>query len=188
MVTATLADDGFRVPGGADPVLAARGLALDIDPSEGAYPSGLSAIARAAARLELLTGDRKLREAAVAAMELVAPLALPRPMSFGAALGVMSLLAAPERQLVVVAAGRDALGRREQDPDADLATIARAWRGGTVAVVTPEQAAAFAADGFALFEARTLQNGLSTAYLCENFVCRLPVTDATALRAALSPE
>ena len=199
LVTAALVDGGFAVPGGADPVLTARGLALDVDPSEGAYPSGLSAVARAAARLELLTGDRALRNAAVAAMELVAPLALPRPISFGAALGVMSLLAAPERQLVVVtadeaAAGRDAArGHAAGEAAAgstgagvDLATIARAWHGGTVAVVTLQQAAAFVAAGFALFEARTLQRGHPTAYLCENFVCRLPITDPAALRAALA--
>ena len=166
----------FRVPGGADPVLAAHGLALDVDPSEGAYPSGLSAIARAALRLELLTGERRFRAAAVAAMELVAPLAVQRPMSFGAALGVMSALAAPERQLVVVT----------DDRDAELASVARAWRGGTVALVAEAQAAEFAQSGFALFESRTLRGGMPTAYLCENFVCRLPVTSAVDLAHQLA--
>ncbi|MCU1470335.1 MAG: thioredoxin protein [Glaciihabitans sp.] len=194
LVTVALVDGSFAVPGGADPVLTARGLALDVDPSEGAYPSGLSTVARAAVRLELLTGDRALRNAAVTAMELLAPLALQRPISFGAALGVMSLLAVPERQLVVVtageaAAGWDAVGGNPVGAAGagdDLATIARAWREGTVAVVTLPQAAAFVAAGFALFEARTLQRGSPTAYLCENFVCRLPITDPAVLRAALA--
>jgi len=163
---------GFGVPGGADPVLAEHGLALEIDPSEGAYPSGLSAIARVAARLELMTGDRGLRVAAVTAMEFLAPIAAPRPMSFGAALGVMSGLSAPVRQLVVVT----------DDPDAALAKTARAWTqpGGLTTVVTPRQAEAFAAAGFELYESRGLKDNLPTAYLCEDFLCRLPVTDVTA--------
>ncbi|MEY2847393.1 MAG: hypothetical protein RI885_58, partial [Actinomycetota bacterium] len=30
------------------------------------------------------------------------------------------------------------------------------------------------------------QGGLATAYLCRDFVCRLPVTDAAELRSSLS--
>jgi uncharacterized protein YyaL (SSP411 family) len=175
LVAACVTADGFAVPGGADPVLTAHGLALDQDPSEGAYPSGLSAISLAAVRLELLTGDRQPRAAAVATMEGVAPLALPRPISFGAALGVMSLLAAPERQLVVVT----------PDRDGGLAVLARGWRGGTVAVVTPSQALEWSSAGFELFDSRTAIGDLPTAYFCENFVCRLPVTTAADLAALL---
>ncbi|HEY4268976.1 MAG TPA: thioredoxin domain-containing protein [Galbitalea sp.] len=176
LVEACVSDDGFAVAGGADPVLEAHGLALDQDPSEGAYPSGLSAIARAAVRLERLgavSGDSS--SAAIATMERVAPLALPRPVSFGASLGVMSLLASPERQLVVVT----------PEQDGPLALVARGWRGGTVAVVSDGQATAFADAGFELFEARGSQGGRATAYLCEHFVCQLPVTDAADLAALL---
>ncbi|MCU1551308.1 MAG: hypothetical protein JWR36_1868 [Glaciihabitans sp.] len=167
----------FGVPGGADPVLAQRGLALDVDASEGAYPSGLSAMAGAAAKLALLTGDRVLDLAAISAMEFAAPLALPRPISFGAALGVMSRLAAPARQLVVVT----------EEPDDALASQARAWPEGVglATVVTPGQAQAFAAAGFELYESRGLKNGLATAYLCEDFVCKLPVTSVEELTALL---
>ena len=167
----------FGVPGGADPVLAAHGLALDVDPSEGAYPSGLSAMARAAARLSLLTGDRGMLDAATSAMAFVAPLAMQRPISFGAALGVMSHLAAPARQLVVVT----------EDPDGALASLARAWSapGAIAIVVTPSQAIAFGSEGFELFEARGPKDGLATAYLCEDFVCALPVTTAAELAALL---
>jgi hypothetical protein len=181
LVTATLTGTGtgsgstagFAAPGGPDPVLAAHGLALEVDPSEGAYPSGLSAVARAAARLASLGGGGTLRAAASGAMGVVAPLAVQRPMSFGASLGVMSLVAAPARELVVVT----------DDPDAELASVARAWRGGVVAVVTAAQAGEFAASGFELFEGRDARGGEPTAYLCENFVCQLPVTDPATLRA-----
>jgi uncharacterized protein YyaL (SSP411 family) len=174
---------GFAAPGGADPVLAAHGLALEVDPSEGAYPSGLSSIARAAMRLELLggdrvTGDRALLDSARTALRFLAPLAVPRPVSFGAALAALSRFASSSRQLVVVT----------DNPGAALAVIARGWSapGGLATVVSPRQAEAFAAAGFELYESRGMRNGLPTAYLCEDFVCALPLTDATALTAALA--
>jgi uncharacterized protein len=172
LVRAAHTSTGFTVPGGADPVLVEHGLAIADDPSEGAYPSGLSAISRAAVRLALLGADGKLWEAAESAMGPIGSLAVPRPVSFGAALGVLSLLASPRRQLVVVSENRDD----------ELASIARSWSGGLTAVVTPVQAAEWAAAGFELFEARGLVADRATAYLCDNFVCQLPVTDAERLR------
>jgi uncharacterized protein len=170
----------FAAPGGPDPVLAAQGLVLENDPSEGAYPSGISSITRAAVRLDQLGSDGddggSLRAAAVDALRQIAPLTLQRPISFGAALGVMSLLAEPLRQLVVVT----------ESADAELELLARTWRGGVVAVVTPDQSRAFAGAGFGLFEGRLAAGGRATAYLCEDFVCQLPVTEVAQLRALLA--
>jgi uncharacterized protein YyaL (SSP411 family) len=176
LVTSTMTARGYAVPGGADPVLVSRGLALENDPSEGAYPSGISAIARAAVRLDRLGAGGALREAALEALGPVAPLAIPRPISFGAALGVMSGLSESARQLVVVT----------EDADAALVSLARSWSGGVVAVVTSAQALAFARAGFELFEARDTTEGRATAYLCENFVCQLPVTEPAALAGLLA--
>ncbi len=169
LVEATLVGGAFVVPGGADPVLAAQGLVLASDPSEGAYPSGLSALADAANRLHLLTGDSTYREASMRALESVAALAVPRPISFGAALTVMSELASPVTQLVIVS----------EDADSELAAIARRRHvsGGMSTVVTRAQSAAFEAAGFELFAGRAREG----AWFCEDFVCRLPVTTAAAL-------
>ncbi|GAB2468282.1 thioredoxin domain-containing protein [Conyzicola lurida] len=170
----------FTVPGGADPVLAAHGLALASDPSEGAYPSGISAMAAAAQRLYSLTADPRYLAAATDAMAGFAPLAVQRPIAFGAALGVMSALGAESSQLVVVT------GTRSHDGE-DVASVARAWQrsGAVVGVVTAEQALVFADAGFELFEGRVSRDGLATAYLCRDFVCALPVTDAASLLATL---
>ena len=178
LVAATMAGDAaarFVVPAGFDPVLVASGLALANDPSEGAYPSGLSSISRAGLRLDQL-GFPGLRDAVVAALEPVAPLALERPISFGATLGVLSLLAASRQQLVVVT----------DDPGDDLASVARTWRGGVVAVVTPRQASAFADAGFELFEGRGLVQGEAAAYFCEDFICQLPVASVSQLEQLLA--
>ena len=163
----------FGVPGGADPVLVARGLAMEVDPSEGAYPSGLSAMAAAALDLYLLTGHTPYRDASVSAMELLGPLALRRPIGFGGALAGASALAVPAGQLVVVT----------DDADAATTSVARRWlrSGAVTAVVTRAQAAAFADAGFELFEGRQRE----AAYLCHDFVCRLPLTDARELEAVI---
>ena len=108
-------------------------------------------------------------------MERFAPLAVQRPIAFGAALGVMVRLATEPSQLVVV--GDDAEA---------VSSVARHWQqtGAVTAVVTPDQAMAFAEAGFELFEGRTSQGG-ATAYYCRDFVCRLPVSDAESLRELL---
>ncbi|MDP3208280.1 MAG: thioredoxin domain-containing protein, partial [Rhodoglobus sp.] len=99
-----------------------------------------------------------------------------QPIAYGAALSVLSALAEPVRQLVVVAEG---------GADAATVALARTWRRGIAAVVTPEQAEQWTAAGFELFEERATTAGVATAYLCEDFVCRLPITSATELASAL---
>ncbi|MCU1513707.1 MAG: hypothetical protein JWO10_797, partial [Microbacteriaceae bacterium] len=166
----------FAVRGGPDPVLAARGLALEVDPSEGAYPSGLSSMATAAYRLYLLTAHAPYREAAVRAMQVVADLAAARPTAFGASLALMTDLAEPVVQLVVVSGQRSGAA----------ASVARSrLRAGVVCtVVTPAQVAEFIAAGFELFAGREVE----AAYLCRDFVCRLPITDAAELALALDDQ
>lgn len=176
MAARTLVDDSlaaaspsgiepFGVPGGPDPVLASQGLAVEADPSDGAHPSGLSAMAGAAQALFLLTAHEPYRAAARAAMARVAEAAQRHPVSFGAALTVMARLADPVTHLVVVGGG-------------ELAAFARP-RGGIV--VSAEQSRAWASAGFELFEGRTAE----AAYLCEDFVCRLPVGSVRELAALL---
>lgn len=167
----------FGVPEGGDPVLVSNGIALEVDPSEGAYPSGLSANARASYRLHLLSGEATFLESTTKAMELLAPMAVKQPVSFGAALSVMSALEAGPTQLVVIS---DAA-------DAELASVARNWdrSGGVVSVVTGQQADELAEQGFELFEGRAQQGGAPTAYLCENFTCRMPVTQPAELESLL---
>lgn len=163
----------FETPGGGDPVLQSTGLAVRVDPSEGAYPSGLSSMSRAAHTLYLMTGERRYERAAREGMRLVAAQALQVPSAFGTALALMSELAGEVEQLVVVLPEGAASG--------DLVDAARRHPAPLVAIATESRAAELAGDGFELFGGRTTRDGLPTAYLCRDFVCRLPVTDAAAL-------
>ena len=163
----------FVVPGGGDPVLLSLGIALENDPSEGAYPSGLSSLARACTSLYLVTGHLRYRQAAERVIHQLMPVAAPRPVSFGATLAVASALTQPIEQLVVVS----------DDSHSPLAAMARSlFRSGAIStVLTPAQAAAFADAGFELFEGRQRE----AAYLCRSFVCRMPFDDASELAEAL---
>jgi uncharacterized protein YyaL (SSP411 family) len=161
-----------------DPVLAAQGIVVGIDQTDGALPSGPSAMAKACHTLYLLTAESRYRDAASRQIASVAPLAQQQPLAFGTALEVAAALQAPVRQLVVVS----------DDPGSALAAHARTsgagFAAGSVAsVVSTAQAAAFAAAGFELYEGRHTINGLPTAYECTDFVCRLPVTSVEALDA-----
>ncbi len=169
-------DGAIAAPAGPDPVLAARGLATEGDPGDGAIPSGRSLLADAALLLAALTGEDAHRRIAEAAVAPALSYAAGQPSAFGAALAVASRLAEPLRQLVIVA----------PDRAGDLGSASRGWRGGVRAVVAPEQAQAFAGEGFELFAARGARNGLATAYSCEHFVCALPVTTAEELTSLLA--
>ncbi|UKF29866.1 thioredoxin domain-containing protein [Clavibacter phaseoli] len=171
---------GFRVPTGADPVLAGFGLDLAADPSEGAYPSGLTAASSAARVLGRLTADPRYERAARAALATVAAGGVTRPIAFGGALEQAVALEAAGRQLVVVLPdGADAAG----DPLAELAR-GRIRPPDVALVVTETAARAWADAGFELLADRAAGSA-ATAYLCADFVCRLPVTTADALRAQL---
>jgi len=179
---------GFEVvaPGGGDPVLATRGLAVDADRTEGATPSGAALLADAAARLAALTATRDYRAVAERALAPSLAPALERPIAYGATLAVAARLAAPAPELVLVRPDA-ADASASADADAELLEVARTWArpSRTLAIVTERQAAAFAASGFELFADRVAP-GRTAAYLCEGFTCRLPTSDAAELASQLA--
>jgi len=175
-VDACLLDDAdprvVAAPSGGDPVLVSQGVALSSDPSEGAYPSGRSAVAAAALTLHQLTGEARYRSVAGRLVAEVAGSALDNPLAYGAAFGLLVELDAPLTQLVVVEpspADRadDGLARRAR-------SVVRP--GSVVAVLDEEALVAFEHAGFELFAGRSAPGRVPTAYLCRDFVCRLPVT------------
>jgi uncharacterized protein YyaL (SSP411 family) len=194
----------FVAPAGADPVLRAQGTALAADPSEGAYPSGVAATAVAALTLHRLTGDARWRRAAERAVAPAADAALDSPVAYGTTFSLLAELAAPSTQLLVVepsvlapTAVEPADGGGGADDPASVTAAAvdlgaRARRtlgpGVLVGVVDEDSAVALADAGFELFEGRTAVQGHATAYLCHDFVCRLPVTGVEELDRDLAEQ
>ncbi|WP_440709799.1 thioredoxin domain-containing protein [Herbiconiux sp. YIM B11900] len=176
--------------GSGDPVLRGQGLSAELDPSEGAYPSGRSAAASALVLLYGLTAERRYREAAAELLAPVRELAPTQPIAFGAALRVLTELARPATQLVLIEPDGAAEARPATPglPASEVSTgspvsattalrdYVRRQTTGLTARATESQARELAASGFELFEGRPAQHGLPTAYRCTDFVCRLPAT------------
>jgi uncharacterized protein YyaL (SSP411 family) len=172
LVDACVAPDGrITVPGGGDPVLSQQGIGAPDAASDADAPSGAAAVAEAAAALWMLGAGDGYRAVAERLVAAHTPAALAQPLAYGALLRVAATLAIAPRQVVVVTA----------DAQAPLAAAARGIRADVVSVVSPQQAAAWAAAGFQLFAEKVPRGDLPTAYDCRDFACRLPVTDPAGL-------
>jgi uncharacterized protein YyaL (SSP411 family) len=145
------------------------------DPADGPTPSGIAAAAGAAVTYGALAGSPRHRELGEGAVGSLARLVerAPRAAGWAAAVGE-ALLAGPLEVAVSGPAGPD----REA-----LAAAARASTspGAVVVVGEPD------ADGVPLLADRPLVGGRPAAYVCRGFVCSAPVTDVSALSAAMDP-
>ncbi|WP_448625395.1 thioredoxin domain-containing protein [Geodermatophilus sp. URMC 64] len=145
------------------------------DPTDGPTPAGVAAAAGAAVSYGALAGSPRHRELGEAALAGLARLVerAPRAAGWAAAVGE-ALLAGPLEVAVSGPAG----------PERDaLAAAARASTspGAVVVVGEPDT------PGVPLLADRPLVGGRPAAYVCRGFVCSAPVTDVSALSAAMAP-
>ncbi len=156
--------------------------ALVVRPKElydNAVPSGNSAAADVLQRLAHLTGEKRYERAAESALRLVRDQMAGAPTGFGQALSALDLHLGPVREVAVVG-----------DPEADDARALAAEV--TTKRFVPNHVLAVAAEGdrasqeaVELLRNRDMRNGMATAYVCERFVCQLPVTEPEALAEQL---
>ena len=142
------------------------------NPSDSAYPSGLSSLVHALSTYAAVTGSGRHRDAAEAALETVAVISEQVPRFAGWSLAAaQAMLDGPVEVALVGAPSqeRDALERR-----------ARRHPGAVVVV------AAEPTDEIPLLVGRFAVDGRPTAYVCRGFVCDRPVTTVADLEAALS--
>ena len=133
-------------------------------------PSGNSAAALGLLRLGALTGERSYELAAEGIFRLFTGPATRHPESFAHLLRAIDFHLAPIKEVALIG-----------DELAELATTVRTkfhphlvLAGGPEGSDTPE-----------LLAQRPAVSGLATAYVCENFACRQPVTNAGALAGLL---
>jgi hypothetical protein len=147
---------------------------------DGAEPAASSLAARNGLRLARMLGDAAFEERAGETMAAFAGQLRAMPTSMPAMLGALLLSMSKPRQIVIAGEPEDA--RTEA-----LAGVARE-------VATPETVLLYADGGAGqawlgerLEFIRTAGpvDGKSAAYVCENFACRLPVTDPEELRREL---
>jgi uncharacterized protein YyaL (SSP411 family) len=143
---------------------------------DNAVPGGNSAAAEVLIRLARYTGDAGYERAGLSALRLVRDAMVRAPAGFGHALCATDLYLGPTREVAIVGAADDPATRR-------LFDTVRRDRFVPNAVV----AIGSAADGdtVELLRDRPSRHDTATAYVCERFLCRAPVTDPAELAAQL---
>ncbi|MGW7046210.1 thioredoxin domain-containing protein [Streptomyces avermitilis] len=145
------------------------------DPTDNATPSGWSAAAGALLSYAAHTGAEPHRTAAERALGVVKALGPRAPRFVGWGLAVAEALLDGPREVAVVGPADDP-ATKTLHRTALLGTAP----GTVVAVGTP------GSDEFPLLADRPLVGGGPAAYVCRNFTCDAPTTDADRLRTALS--
>jgi len=157
------ADDergGFYLTPAHGERLVARQKVFDDNPT----PSGNSMLAFVLLRLARIYGDAELDRRAVDVFRLVRNALIRAPSAFGHALCALDLHFSPPRELAILG-----------PVDSDVARAALApLEPNAVVAVGP-------AEGIPLLEGKDLVDGRPAVYVCENFACRAPVTEATSL-------
>jgi uncharacterized protein YyaL (SSP411 family) len=127
-------------------------------------PSGNSMLAYVLLRLARLWGDSELERQAVGVLRLVARMLPQAPSAFGHALCALDLHLSPPREIAVIG-----------PPDADVARAA-------LTPFEPNTVVAFGpSEEIPLLQGKSAVDGRPAVYVCENFACQRPVTEAAAL-------
>lgn len=146
---------------------------------DGAVPSGNSVAALALLRLSRLLDERDLAGLAEDLVRWQAPMAAAQPAGCTFFLTALALYLTPPRQVVI--AGR----RGEAATEEMLAAVGRAFRPDAVVLFNdPDQADKTAAVLPRLGDYQP-RDHRATAYICQDYACQAPVTDAGELAALL---
>jgi hypothetical protein len=157
--------------------------ALVVRPKElydNAVPSGNSVAADVLQRLAHLTGEERYERAAESALRLVRDHVAAAPAGFGQALSALDLHVGTVREVAVVgdpaAQSTRALAKE--------VTTKRFLPNHVLALAAPDDHESIAV--IELLRDRPQLEGRPTAYVCERFACKLPVSDPEALAAQLT--
>jgi hypothetical protein len=175
----------FADPGGGGWFRAAadqeRLVARERPTHDGAEPSGASVAAGVALRLAAFTGEARWQEVAERALRAYAPTLERHPMALQEMLGAVELAADPPREVVLV------WPEREAPPEAMREVLRRTFLPGHALTGAAEGAGVAALAAAAPIAAgKGTVGGQAAAWVCERGACRLPVTEADALRAELA--
>ena len=147
---------------------------------DNAVPGGNSAAAELLLRLALFTGEARYEQAGIAALQLVRAAMPQAPVGFGRALNALDLYLGPAREVAIVGDPADPATRALVDT-----VISERWLP-NVALARAHADDEAAREAVPLLRDRTQVDGRPAAYVCERFVCLLPVTDVDKLLAQLT--
>ncbi|HZT60476.1 MAG TPA: thioredoxin domain-containing protein [Pyrinomonadaceae bacterium] len=170
-------EGGFYYNGRSGEKLIVRGK----DYFDNATPSGNSVAAESLLRLSVLTGNEDYRRKAVNVLRLVRDAVERYPSAFGYALGAMDFQLSTPKEVVILAGGDDE-GARALERE----VWGRYLPNKVVALSKGDDARA--SELVPLLRDRTAVGGRATAFVCENYSCRLPVNEPHELAAQLDEE
>ena len=147
------------------------------DVQDNAVPSGGAMATTVLLRLAAWTGEGRYRDAAERALGTVTPHLARYPTGFAQWLVAASFAVSDVVEVAVVGDPSWAVTRALLEP------VWATWRPAQVLAVAPE--GAVSSSVVPLLADRMAIGGLATAYVCRNFACALPVTDAAALAVQL---
>ncbi|HVO55092.1 MAG TPA: thioredoxin domain-containing protein [Solirubrobacterales bacterium] len=134
-------------------------------------PAGNSAAALGLLRLAALSGEGRYAEEAAGVLRLFARIAVQNPQGFAHLLRALDLWLEPSREVALIGEG---VG--------ELAAVVRAD-------FRPRLVLAAGREGATeppLLHDRAAVDGAAAAYVCQNFACRLPVTEPTELEREIA--
>lgn len=140
------------------------------DIQDNATPSGNALACEALLKLAAFTDKGEYRDRAEQSLWLVSEYALKYPTGFARWLSAVDFAHGPVKQVAILGEGEAA--------EALVQTVRSAYRPNVVVAAPPYPPAD---DSPALLHNRPLVEGRPTAYVCEGFVCRQPVTDVDDL-------
>jgi uncharacterized protein YyaL (SSP411 family) len=146
------------------------------DLQDNATPSGGAMAAAVLLRLAAFTGERRYRERAEEALGQVQPMAAAYPTAFAHWLCALEAALARTQEIAIV-------GHRDApDTLALLDVVRRSYHPNrVVAAGDPREH-----PPIPLLAGRESRDARATAYVCENFVCRSPITDPAELATLLA--
>lgn len=145
---------------------------------DNAIPSGGANATELLLRLSSLTGDDRYRSVATDALRGVHEHMNKYPGAVGYWLCALDLYLATPKEIALVGPLED------ERTKALLGTVYERYMPNKIVVAAgPEEV--WDLDDLPVMDGRSMVNGMPTAFVCEHFVCKLPVTDPEALAALL---
>ena len=149
------------------------------DFSDNAIPSGSSMASGVMLRLSLITGNDTLRDRAEAGLRSVRDVMTTYPSGSGNWLCDLDFLLSTPKEIVIIGSNSD------QKTDNLRREIFRHQLPNRVVIGVNGEDNMLSAQGIPLLQDRSMVDGQPTAYVCENYVCNLPVTNPEDLAKQL---
>ena len=148
------------------------------DVFDNAQPCGSSVAADVLLRLAVITGDDDYSTKGATPLRAMQQMLGRAPAATGHWLGALDFYVSLPREIVIVGPAADSVTADMLD------AVSTRFMPNRVLVGVEDPADPPLQDS-PLLEQRVMQDGRPTAYVCENYACQLPVTDAAAFAAQL---